>query len=90
MKISAAGLTLLLILAFSYQTSSGPAGLNIPICCFTYKQHKLPWKLIQRHYITSSSCPLPAIVFVTKEGRQVCANPKHTWVRSYLQILEHN
>ncbi|NXO64741.1 CCL4 protein, partial [Phainopepla nitens] len=90
MKISAAGLALLLISASFSQTFSGPAGLDIPICCFTYQQHKLPWKLIQRHYITSSSCPQPAIVFVTKEGRQVCANPKNTWVRSYLQILEHN
>uniref|UniRef100_A0A8C0TYX9 C-C motif chemokine 4 homolog n=1 Tax=Cyanistes caeruleus TaxID=156563 RepID=A0A8C0TYX9_CYACU len=66
------------------------AGLDIPICCFRYRQHKLPWKLIQRHYITSSSCPQPAVVFVTKEGRQVCANPKNSWVRSYLQILEQN
>uniref|UniRef100_U3KH09 Chemokine interleukin-8-like domain-containing protein n=1 Tax=Ficedula albicollis TaxID=59894 RepID=U3KH09_FICAL len=66
------------------------AGLDMPICCFTYRQHKIPWKLVRRHYTTSSSCPQPAIVFVTKEGRQVCANPKHTWVRSYLQILEQN
>ncbi|RLV97870.1 hypothetical protein DV515_00011255 [Chloebia gouldiae] len=62
MKVSAAGLALLLIVAAFSQTFSGPAGLNIPICCFTYRQHKLPWKLIQRHYITSSSCPQPAIV----------------------------
>ncbi|NWW31566.1 CCL4 protein, partial [Panurus biarmicus] len=90
MKVSAAGLALLLISASFSQTFSGPAGLNIPICCFTYRQRKLPWKLIQRHYITSSSCPQLAIVFVTKEGRQVCANPKNTWVQSYLQILEQN
>ncbi|NXH60974.1 CCL4 protein, partial [Rhabdornis inornatus] len=90
MKVSAAGFTLLLISASFSQTFSGPAGLDIPICCFTYRLHKIPWKLIQRHYITSSSCPQPAIVFVTKEGRQLCANPKHTWVRSYLQILEQN
>ncbi|NXS05099.1 CCL4 protein, partial [Oxylabes madagascariensis] len=56
------------------------ARLDIPICCFTYRQHTLPWKLIQHHYITSSSCPQLAVVFVTKEGRQVCANPKNTWV----------
>ncbi|NXH46006.1 CCL4 protein, partial [Dicaeum eximium] len=89
MKVSAAGLALLLISASFSQTFSGPAGLDIPICCFTYRQHKLPQKLIQRHYITSSSCPQPAIVFVTKEGRQVCANPENTWVQSYLQILEN-
>ncbi|NWZ65949.1 CCL4 protein, partial [Acrocephalus arundinaceus] len=90
MKVSAAVLALLLISASFSQTFSGPAGLEIPICCFTYRQHKFPWKLILRHYITSSSCPQPAIVFVTKEGRQVCANPKNAWVRSYLQILQQN
>ncbi|NXP35551.1 CCL4 protein, partial [Leiothrix lutea] len=90
MKGSAAGLALLLISASFSQTFSGPAGLDIPICCFTFRHHKLPWKLIQRHYITSSSCPQLAIVFVTKEGRQVCANPKTTWVQRYLQILEQN
>ncbi|NXR83403.1 CCL4 protein, partial [Pycnonotus jocosus] len=90
MKVSAAGLALLLISASFSQTSSGPAGLDITICCFKYGQHKLPWKLIQRHYITSSSCPQPAIVFVTKEGRQVCANPKSTWVQRYLQMLQQN
>ncbi|NXN89332.1 CCL4 protein, partial [Bombycilla garrulus] len=90
MKVSAAGLALLLISASFSQTFSGPAGPDNPICCVIYSQHKLPWKFIQRHYITSSSCPRPAIVFVTKEGRHVCANPKNTWVQSYLQILEQN
>ncbi|NWH87495.1 CCL4 protein, partial [Aegithalos caudatus] len=90
MKVSAAGLSLLLISVSFSQTSCGPAGINIPICCFTYSQHKIPWKLIQRHYVTGSSCPQPGIVFVTKEGRQVCANPRNTWVQRYLQILEQN
>ncbi|NXQ55594.1 CCL4 protein, partial [Anthoscopus minutus] len=90
MKVCAAGLALLIISASFSQIFSIPAGLDIPICCFTYRQHKLPWKLIQHHYISSSSCPQPGIVFVTTEGRQVCANPKNTWVQRYLQILEQN
>ncbi|NXR60400.1 CCL4 protein, partial [Rhadina sibilatrix] len=90
MKVSAAGLALLLISASFSQTFSGPAGLDIPMCCFTFRQRQLPWKLIRRHYSTGSSCPQPAIVFVTKGGHQVCANPKNTWVQGYLQILEQN
>ncbi|NWR19836.1 CCL4 protein, partial [Emberiza fucata] len=101
MKVSAAGLALLLISASFSQTFSVPgdshclplpllSGLEIPICCFTYSQRRLPWKLIQHHYSTSSSCPQPGIVFVTKEGHQVCANPENTWVRTYLRILEQN
>ncbi|NXH28117.1 CCL5 protein, partial [Myiagra hebetior] len=90
MKVSAAGFALLLILASFSQTFSAPAGLDLSVCCFKYTQHKLPWKLVQRHFITSSSCPLRAVVFVTKEDRKVCANPKDTWVQRYLQILEQN
>ncbi|NXE96671.1 CCL4 protein, partial [Menura novaehollandiae] len=90
MKVSAAGLTLLLIAASFSQTFSGPVGPDLPICCFTYAQHKLPQKLIVRHYVTGTSCPQSAIVFVTKKGRQVCADPNDTWVKSYLQNLKQN
>ncbi|NXT85231.1 CCL4 protein, partial [Zapornia atra] len=90
MKISAAGFALLLIAASCSQTFSGPVGSDLPVCCFTYTQHKLPRKLIQRYYSTSTSCRLPAIVFITKKGRQVCANPSDSWVQSYLQNLKQN
>ncbi|NXX73879.1 CCL4 protein, partial [Urocolius indicus] len=67
-----------------------PAGSDLPNCCLSYTSHKLPQKLIQRFYSTSTSCRLPAIVFITKRGRQVCANPSDTWVQSYLQNLKQN
>ncbi|NXY22707.1 CCL4 protein, partial [Atrichornis clamosus] len=90
MKVSATGLTILFIAASFSQAFSGPVGPDLPICCFTYTQHKLPQKLILRHYVTSTSCPQPAIVFITKRGRQVCANPNDTWVQRYLQSFEQN
>ncbi|NWU97933.1 CCL4 protein, partial [Upupa epops] len=90
MKVSAALLALLLIAASCYQTFSGPVGSDLSTCCFSYAQQKLPRRLIQRHYSTSTSCTLPAIVFITKKGRQVCANPSDTWVQSYLQNLKQN
>ncbi|NXT95372.1 CCL4 protein, partial [Anhinga rufa] len=90
MKVSAAVFTLLLIAASCSQIFCGPAGPNLPICCFSYANQKLPWKLIVRYYNTSTSCTLPAIVFITKKGRQVCANPSDTWVQSYLQNLKQN
>ncbi|XP_009966343.2 C-C motif chemokine 4 [Tyto alba] len=89
MKVSAV-IFVLIIAASCSQTLSGPVGSDLPICCFSYTHHKLPWKLILRHYSTSTSCTLPAIVFITKKGRQVCANPSDTWVRSYLQMLKQN
>ncbi|NXS38546.1 CCL4 protein, partial [Pomatostomus ruficeps] len=90
MKVSAAGLALLLISVSFSQTFSGPAGPDPPICCVTYTLHKLPRNRIRHHYRTRASCPQEAIVFVTKKGHHVCANPNNTWVRSYLQTLEQN
>ncbi|NXV97626.1 C-C motif chemokine 4-like [Calonectris borealis] len=90
MKVPAAVFALLLIAASCSQTFSGPAGADFPICCFSYTHHKLPQKLILRYYSTSTSCTLPAIVFITKKGRQVCANPSDTWVQGYLQNLKQN
>ncbi|KAM4648677.1 C-C motif chemokine 4-like [Amazona ochrocephala] len=87
MKVSAAGFALLLIAASCSQIFSGPVGSDVPICCFSYTAHKLPHRRILRYYSTSTSCMLPAIVFVTKKGHQVCANPNHTWVQAYLNNL---
>ncbi|CAM9704758.1 unnamed protein product [Bubo scandiacus] len=89
MKVSAVIFVLVLAASCS-QTFSGPVGSDLPICCFSYTHHKLPQKLILRYYSTSTSCTLPAIVFITKKGRQVCANPGDTWVQSYLQKLKQN
>ncbi|XP_005142445.2 C-C motif chemokine 4-like [Melopsittacus undulatus] len=85
MKVSAAVFALLLIAA---SCSSGPVGSDVPVCCFSYTADKLPHKRILRYYRTSTSCMLPAIVFITKKGHQVCANPSHTWVQAYLKKLE--
>ncbi|NXJ69752.1 CCL4 protein, partial [Rostratula benghalensis] len=90
MRVSAAVFALLLIVASCSQTFSGPVGSDLPICCLSYTSHKIPRKLIQRYYSTSTSCTLPGIVFITKKGRQVCANPSDTWVQSYLQNLKQN
>ncbi|KAM6296808.1 C-C motif chemokine 4-like [Aegotheles albertisi] len=90
MKVSAAILALLLIAASCSLTSSGPAGSDLSSCCFSYTHHKLPRKLILRSYSTSTTCTLPAIVFITRRGRQVCANPSDTWVQQYLKKLKQN
>ncbi|XP_009998499.1 PREDICTED: C-C motif chemokine 4-like [Chaetura pelagica] len=90
MKVSAAVLALLLIAASCLETFSAPVGPDVRICCPSYIHHKIPWKLIQSYYSTSSSCSLPAIMFITKKGVQVCANPKDPWVQHYLENLEKN
>ncbi|NXW83246.1 CCL4 protein, partial [Alopecoenas beccarii] len=90
MKVSVAALTLL-IATFCYQTSSAPLGSDPPTsCCFSYASRQLPRNFVVEYYETSSQCSQSGVVFVTKKGRQVCANPDHDWVREYMNDLELN
>ncbi|NWX05033.1 CCL4 protein, partial [Caloenas nicobarica] len=90
MKVSVAALTLL-IAAFCYQTSSAPLGSDPPTsCCFSYTSRQLPRTFVVEYYETSSQCSQPGVVFVTKKGRQVCANPENDWVQEYMSDLELN
>uniref|UniRef100_A0A4X1T5G3 C-C motif chemokine n=2 Tax=Sus scrofa TaxID=9823 RepID=A0A4X1T5G3_PIG len=70
---------------------SFPVGSDPPTsCCFTYTVRKLPRNFVTDYYETSSLCSQPAVVFQTKKGRQVCANPSDDWVQEYMDDLELN
>ncbi|XP_049659356.1 C-C motif chemokine 4 homolog [Accipiter gentilis] len=90
MKVFVAALTIL-IAALCYQTSAAPIGSDPPTsCCFTYTSRQLPRSFVVEYYETNSQCPQPAVVFITKKGRQVCANPEQDWVQEYMSDLELN
>ncbi|EHB05102.1 C-C motif chemokine 14 [Heterocephalus glaber] len=59
-------------------------------CCFSYITHSVPHHRIVDYYETSSECPKPGVVFITKKGHSICANPKNEWVQDYLKDLEEN
>ncbi|NXE49583.1 CCL4 protein, partial [Casuarius casuarius] len=87
MKISVAALAVL-IAAFCYQTSAAPLGADTPTsCCFTYVSRQLPFSLVMDYYETNSLCSKSAIVFITRKGHQVCANPESTWVQEHMSKL---
>ncbi|KFO74531.1 C-C motif chemokine 4, partial [Cuculus canorus] len=90
MKVFVAPLAIL-IAAFCYQTSAAPFGSDPPTsCCFTYASRQLPRSFVVEYYETNSQCSQPAVVFVTRKGRQVCANPEQDWVQQYVNDLELN
>ncbi|XP_067393775.1 C-C motif chemokine 4 homolog [Emydura macquarii macquarii] len=91
MKVSVAALTVLLVAAFCSQASSAPIGSDPPTaCCFTYASRQIPLSFVADYYDTNSMCSRPAVVFITKKGREVCANPKDSWVQEYMANLELN
>uniref|UniRef100_A0A8C9F7X3 Chemokine interleukin-8-like domain-containing protein n=1 Tax=Pavo cristatus TaxID=9049 RepID=A0A8C9F7X3_PAVCR len=91
MKGSAAGLAALLLLALCSSAVAQPGESDgLPrTCCFSYVQRPIPHNLIASAYITSSKCRLPAVILVTKKGREVCANPKESWVQKRLDVFQN-
>ncbi|NWT17007.1 CCL4 protein, partial [Vireo altiloquus] len=88
MKASVAALAVL-IAAFCYQTSAAPLGADPPTaCCFSYTSRPIPRAFVRDYYETSSQCSQPAVVFITKRGREICANPTEEWVQQYVNDLE--
>ncbi|XP_013812148.1 C-C motif chemokine 5-like [Apteryx mantelli] len=88
MNISAVSLSIILIAALFSQASSGPIGADTTVCCFSYALRKLPQSHVKDYFYTSSKCPQPAVVFITRKKQQVCANPDARWVKEYVNFLE--
>ncbi|KAM8999663.1 C-C motif chemokine 4-like isoform 2-T2 [Sarcophilus harrisii] len=91
MKVSVAALSILMVMAFSCLISCAPMGSDPPTSsCFFYVSRQIQRKNVIGYYETSTLCSQPAVVFLTKRGWQVCANPTDAWVQSYVEDLELN
>ncbi|KAM8815623.1 C-C motif chemokine 3 [Rhynchonycteris naso] len=92
MKVSGATLAVLFCaMALCSQVFSAPFGADTPTaCCFSYISRQVQRKFIVDYFETSSQCSKPSIIFQTKRGRQVCADPTEAWVQEYVTDLELN
>uniref|UniRef100_A0A8D0X6X9 C-C motif chemokine n=1 Tax=Sus scrofa TaxID=9823 RepID=A0A8D0X6X9_PIG len=90
MKVPVAALAILLCaMALCSQVFSAPLGADTPTaCCFSYTSRQLPRKFVADYFETSSQCSKPSVIFQTKKGREVCANPEDAWVQEYISDLE--
>ncbi|XP_059989972.1 C-C motif chemokine 3-like [Lagenorhynchus albirostris] len=59
-----------------------------PTCCFTYTSQKIPRRKVVNFFKTSSQCSRPGIIFFTRKGLYICANPTDDWVQEYFRDLE--
>ncbi|KAM5309434.1 C-C motif chemokine 4 [Glossophaga mutica] len=92
MKLCVTALSLLVLgAAFCSPSLSAPMGSDPPTsCCFSYTTRQLPRDFVVDYYETSSLCSQPAVVFQTKRGRQICADPSESWAQDYINDLELN
>ncbi|XP_003414604.1 C-C motif chemokine 5 [Loxodonta africana] len=91
MKVSAAALTVLVTAAaLCVPASASPYASDTTPCCFAYTPRTLPHAHVKEYFYTSGKCSMPAVVFVTRRNRQVCADPEKKWVKEYINTLEMN
>ncbi|XP_043758935.1 C-C motif chemokine 14-like isoform X3 [Cervus elaphus] len=90
--VSTAAVSFLLLLsttvALGSENESSSRLYHPTECCFTYTRRAIPRQLISSYYETSSLCSKPGIIFVTRKGLYVCANPHDGWVWDYIKELE--
>lgn len=55
-------------------------------CCVSYAS-QIPCSRFISYFSTSGGCSMPGIIFITKKGRQVCANPSDLRVQNCLSTL---
>ncbi|NWY63170.1 CCL5 protein, partial [Chionis minor] len=57
-------------------------------CCFEYKKTPLRLANLKGFYRTPKECFSPAVVFETRNGTKICADPELPWVQKAVEKLE--
>ncbi|XP_063188642.1 C-C motif chemokine 5-like [Chroicocephalus ridibundus] len=79
-------LVLVVLLTLSSRCNAGP---HTPTeCCFNYIKSPLRQSVLKGFYITPKECFSTAVVFETRNGTKVCANPAMNWVGKAVERLQ--
>ncbi|KAG7329516.1 hypothetical protein KOW79_007690 [Hemibagrus wyckioides] len=57
-------------------------------CCYSFHQRPLKSSMVTSYSLTSPQCSKQAILFKTKRGKDVCANPIDAWVKELVKFLD--
>uniref|UniRef100_A0A8C5P089 C-C motif chemokine n=1 Tax=Jaculus jaculus TaxID=51337 RepID=A0A8C5P089_JACJA len=89
MQVTAALMCMLITAAaFSSPVWAHPAVVPAP-CCFVMSAKKIPTQRLGGYRkISNSKCPLQAVIFKTKLGKEICTDPKQKWVQDSMKHLD--
>ncbi|KAI5767011.1 CCL19 [Gulo gulo luscus] len=85
--------TLLTLSLLALCTSSALGGANdAEDCCLSVTQRPIPGNIIRafRYLLIKDGCRVPAVVFTTLRGHQLCAPPDQPWVDRIIRRLQKN
>ncbi|XP_053424952.1 C-C motif chemokine 15 isoform X3 [Nycticebus coucang] len=78
-----------LLVADELETSIIQRGFHHPSdCCFSYTPRSIRCPFMEDYFETSSGCSRPAVIFLTKKGKRVCANPRDRDVQDCMRKLQ--
>ncbi|XP_053089537.1 C-C motif chemokine 4 homolog [Pangasianodon hypophthalmus] len=55
------------------------------LCCFEFHKKPLPASIVVSYEETRSECPLSGVIFTTKRGFRMCADPEVEWVQQVIK-----
>uniref|UniRef100_G1QFE8 Chemokine interleukin-8-like domain-containing protein n=1 Tax=Myotis lucifugus TaxID=59463 RepID=G1QFE8_MYOLU len=65
-------------------------GIRPADCCPSYTPRKIRCKSMKSYFLTTSGCSQPAVIFTTKKGKIVCANPNKADVQDCVTNLKQD
>ncbi|XP_026712662.1 C-C motif chemokine 5-like [Athene cunicularia] len=78
--------TVLLLVLFLTSLHPAAAHFSPTECCFNHVQK--PIRNIESFYHTPRDCSMPAVVFVTANGAEICADPQKSWVKRVMKRIQ--
>ncbi|XP_053349018.1 C-C motif chemokine 4 homolog [Clarias gariepinus] len=58
------------------------------VCCFNFQEKKIPLHRITKYRDTRHGCTEAGVIFIMKNGRRLCANPRVQWVKEHMDKID--
>uniref|UniRef100_A0A3Q0SIU1 C-C motif chemokine n=1 Tax=Amphilophus citrinellus TaxID=61819 RepID=A0A3Q0SIU1_AMPCI len=59
-------------------------------CCFVFYPRRINKNLIRSYNLTDHRCAKAAVILVTKNSRQICADPSLSWVENIMKTVDES